>query len=146
MFQTTVPGHRDRSPFPIIFAHPHMNSTTPFCHGTHACPAYDPKGKCVVFFKDSWHIDADDIIPEGVIYSELAENDVPHIPHCLMSGDVKFEPKQKTQAQRYSRSGWACQKGLAITPHTHYHCHTPNTFGTVNMEHTIDSSLSWSER
>ena len=25
-------------------------------------------------------------------------------------------------------------------------CHTPNTFGTVNMEHTIDSSLSWSER
>ena len=26
------------------------------------------------------------------------------------------------------------------------HCHAPNTFGTVNMEHTIDSSLSWSER
>ena len=25
-------------------------------------------------------------------------------------------------------------------------CHAPNTFGTVNMEHTIDSSLSWSER
>ena len=24
-------------------------------------------------------------------------------------------------------------------------CHAPNTFGTVNMEHTIDSSLSWSE-
>ena len=27
----------------------------------------------------------------------------------------------------------------------HGQCHTPNTFGTVNMEHTIDSSLSWSE-
>ena len=25
-------------------------------------------------------------------------------------------------------------------------CHAPNTFGTVNMEHTIDSSLSWSEQ
>ena len=25
-------------------------------------------------------------------------------------------------------------------------CHTPNTFGTVNMEHTINSSLSWSEQ
>ena len=24
-------------------------------------------------------------------------------------------------------------------------CHTPNTFGTVNMEHTIDLRLSWSE-
>ena len=26
------------------------------------------------------------------------------------------------------------------------HCHAPNTFGTVNMEHTIDLSLSWSKR
>ena len=25
-------------------------------------------------------------------------------------------------------------------------CHAPNTFGTVNMEHTINSSLSWSEQ
>ena len=25
-------------------------------------------------------------------------------------------------------------------------CHTPNTFGTVNMECTVDSRLSWSER
>ena len=24
-------------------------------------------------------------------------------------------------------------------------CHTPNTFGTVNMECTVDSRLSWSE-
>ena len=28
----------------------------------------------------------------------------------------------------------------------HIHCHAPNTFGTVNMEHTIDSRLSGSER
>ena len=26
------------------------------------------------------------------------------------------------------------------------HCHAPNTFGTVNMEHTVNSRLSWSER
>ena len=25
------------------------------------------------------------------------------------------------------------------------HCHAPNMFGTVNIEHTIDSRLSWSE-
>ena len=25
-------------------------------------------------------------------------------------------------------------------------CHAPNTFGTVNMEHTVDLRLSWSER
>ena len=27
-----------------------------------------------------------------------------------------------------------------------YRCHAPNTFGTVNMECTVDSRLSWSER
>ena len=26
------------------------------------------------------------------------------------------------------------------------HCHAPNTFGTVNMECTVDSRLSWSEQ
>ena len=26
------------------------------------------------------------------------------------------------------------------------HCHAPNMFGTVNMKHTIDSRLSWSEQ
>ena len=26
------------------------------------------------------------------------------------------------------------------------HCHAPNMFGTVNIEHTIDSRLSWSKR
>ena len=26
------------------------------------------------------------------------------------------------------------------------HCHTPNTFGTVNMERTVDLRLSWSEQ
>ena len=26
------------------------------------------------------------------------------------------------------------------------HCHAPNTFGTVNMECTVDSRLSWSKR
>ena len=26
------------------------------------------------------------------------------------------------------------------------HCHTPNTFGTVNMECTVDSRLSWSKQ
>ena len=102
MFQTTVPGHKDGSPFPIIFTHPDTNSTTPFCRATCTCPAYDPIGDCVVFFKDSWRVDADDIIPEGEIYTELAANDVPHVLHCLTSGDVKSEPEQKTQMQKCS--------------------------------------------
>ena len=38
-------------------------------------------------------------------------------------------------------------KLINITDHTYEErCHAPNTFGTVNMEHTINSRLSWSKR
>ena len=56
----------------------------------------------VVFFKDSWCVNADDIFPEGEIYSKLAAKKVLHVPHCLASGDVEHLPKQKPQAQKYS--------------------------------------------
>ena len=39
-----------------------------------------------------------------------------------------------------------CWKSPSRTPEVTVRCHAPNTFGTVNMEHTIDSSLSWSKR
>ncbi|KIM52043.1 hypothetical protein SCLCIDRAFT_81805, partial [Scleroderma citrinum Foug A] len=81
---------------------------------------YDPKGKRLVFLKDSWRLDGDDINPEGHFYTELAANHVPHIPQCLANGDMKCSPQQKTQTQKYSQCHWACQKGLAITPHIHY--------------------------
>ena len=35
---------------------------------------------------------------------------------------------------------WGCRR------RRHACCHAPNTFGTVNMECTVDSRLSWSER
>ena len=120
MFETTVPGTTDGLPFMVIFAHPDIYSTTPFGHTTCTCPAYDPKGKCVIFLKDSWHLDGDDIIPEGHIYAKLTANHVPHVPRCLTSGDMKCSPQQKMQTQWYSQCHWACQKGLAITPHIHY--------------------------
>ena len=32
-----------------------------------------------------------------------------------------------------------------VLTHQQAQCHAPNTFGTVNMECTVDSRLSWSE-
>ena len=37
------------------------------------------------------------------------------------------------------------QCGAALDPYPNRY-HAPNTFGTVNMECTVDSRLSWSER
>ena len=120
MFQTTVPRTEGGSAFPILFPCPDMNTTIPFCCGTRACPAYDPTGECIVYFKDSWHVSADDIFPEGEIYAELAANKVLHIAHCLTSGNVEHSPKQKPHAQEYSKHPWACQKRLEITSHIYY--------------------------
>jgi len=120
MFQTTVPRTTDGLPSMVIFAHPDIYSITPFGHTTHACPAYDPKRNCVVFLKDSWRLDGDDIILEGHIYAELTASHVPNVPHCLASGDVECSPHQKMQMKKYSRCRWACQKDLEITPHIHY--------------------------
>jgi len=120
MFKTDIPGSGDGSPFTVIFAHSESSPTSPVCCGTRACAAYDPTGDCNVFFKDSWHIDAIDINPEGQIYSRLNENHVPYVPICLASGDVQCWPKQKTQTFKHSKSPWACRKGVAITSHVHH--------------------------
>ncbi|KAI6041984.1 hypothetical protein EDC04DRAFT_2564886, partial [Pisolithus marmoratus] len=120
MFKTTIPRSRDSSPFMIIFAPLDIFPSTPACHGTHAYPAYDLSGDCIVFFKDLWCINAPDIIPEGDIYAQLNENHVPHVLTCLSSGNVRCWPEQELQMVKYSESPWACQRGLMITSHTHY--------------------------
>ncbi|KIM50479.1 hypothetical protein SCLCIDRAFT_83389, partial [Scleroderma citrinum Foug A] len=81
---------------------------------------YDLAGDRLVFFKDSWCLDMDDITPEGQIYAELSGHRVPHVPQCLTSRDVDNWPEQKMQTRQHSQSPWACRKGLSITPHTHY--------------------------
>ncbi|KIK22998.1 hypothetical protein PISMIDRAFT_11255 [Pisolithus microcarpus 441] len=120
MFKTAIPGSDDGSPLSVIFTILDILSSTPTCHGTCACPTYDPSGDCMVFFKDSWHVNGPDMIPKGKIYVELDRNGIPHVPTCLASGDVQCWPKQEMQMMKYAESPWACQQGLLITSHTHY--------------------------
>ncbi|KAI6016102.1 hypothetical protein BKA83DRAFT_4129132 [Pisolithus microcarpus] len=120
MFKTTIPRNGDSLPFMIIYTLLDILPSTPACHRTHVCPAYDLSGDHVVFFKDSWHINAPDIIPEGDIYAQLNEKHVPHVPTCLASSNVRCWPKQEPQTVKHSEPPWACQQGLVITSHTHY--------------------------
>ncbi|KAI5983045.1 hypothetical protein EDD15DRAFT_2376936 [Pisolithus albus] len=120
MFKTAIPGSDDGSPLSVIFTLPDVLSSTPTCRGTRACPAYDPSGDHVVFFKDSWQVNGPDMIPEGKIYAELNKNGIPHVPTCLASGDVRCWPEQEMQTKKYAGSPWACRQGLSITSHTHY--------------------------
>jgi len=140
MFKTDIPGSGGGSPFTIIFARPESRPTSPVCRGTRACAAYDPTGDRTVFFKDSWHIDADDVNPEGHIYSLLNENHVPYVPICLASGDVQCWPEQKMQTFQYSKSPWACRKGVAITSHIHHRL-VLDTVGESLMNFTSSRQL-----
>jgi len=118
MFKTSIPGSGG-NPTTIIFPRCEASPTTPACRGTRTCPAYDLAGDRVVFFKDSWCIKADDILPEGQIYAQLNAQNVPHVPVCLAFGDVDSLPEQQPQTSRFSTADWACQRRLVITAHVH---------------------------
>ena len=120
MFKTFIPGNRDGPPLTLIFPWPEGRPSSPACHGTCTCRAYDLSGSCVVYLKESWHVDATDIIPEGEIYTNLNAKGVSHVPICLASGDMPCWSQQKTQMFRCSRFAWACQQGLVIIHHSHY--------------------------
>jgi len=119
MFKTSIPGGGG-SPTTIIFPRCDALPTTPACRGTRTSSAYDLVGDRVVFFKDSWRIEADDILPEGQIYAELNAQNVPHVPVCLAYGDVISLPEQRAQTSRFSMADWACRRRRpVITTHIH---------------------------
>ncbi|KAI6013506.1 hypothetical protein EDC04DRAFT_2609312 [Pisolithus marmoratus] len=121
VFKTAIPRSDDGSPLSVIFTIPDVLPSTPTCCGTCACPMYDPSGDRVVFFKDSWHLNSPDMVPEGEIYAELNRNHIPFVPTCLTSSDIQCWPKQEMQMKKYAEFPWTCQQGLLITSHTHYH-------------------------
>ena len=83
--------------------------------------AYDISEQKVVFLKDSWRIDLKDIHMEGSIYEVLRRHEVPHVPRCLISGDILTDKYHATKANGYSNSPWACHSDVAhFIPHRHY--------------------------
>ncbi|KAL4071963.1 hypothetical protein J3A83DRAFT_4092994, partial [Scleroderma citrinum] len=97
MFKTTLPRSGGGPPFLIISPCPDIMTTIPTCCSTHTCPAYSPSEKCHVFFKDLWHVDADDITPEGEIHAVLDVKHVSFVSTCLACSDVTSDFEQKMQ-------------------------------------------------
>ncbi|KAL4064079.1 hypothetical protein V8B97DRAFT_2026170 [Scleroderma yunnanense] len=106
--------------FTVIFPQPYSPLSTPACHGTCTCHAYDLSSDHVVFFKDSWHINLANIIPEGKVYAKLNSKQVPYVLTCLTTYNVPCWPKQEPQTFKYSQYPWAYQAGLQIMPHIHH--------------------------
>jgi Fungal protein kinase len=118
MFKTSIPSGETN--LTIVFPFPEIIPLRPACRATRACSAYNTDGKCVVFFKDSWRVNAPDTALEGTIYEHLQTAHVQFVPRCLAHGVVNHEAKQATQTKAHSERSWACKRMGEIMSHTHY--------------------------
>ncbi|KAL4065672.1 hypothetical protein V8B97DRAFT_1875063 [Scleroderma yunnanense] len=96
-------GGRPRCPYSLIG------------RSTRAWKVYCVSTRQVVFLKDTWRIDADDIDPEGVTYRKLHEKNVRNIATVEASGDVGYS----TVTQSLIDEPWSKVKEK-ITGHIHY--------------------------
>ena len=60
----------------------------------------------------------------------------------LLNDQCEYQPQQPSLVLATSNVD---DNDGHLDPHHDERCHAPNTFGTVNMEHTINLRLSWSE-
>ncbi|TFY83845.1 hypothetical protein EWM64_g159 [Hericium alpestre] len=77
--------------------------------------ALDMKTKKLVWLKDSWRIDVDELEKEVDIYVLLHEKEVDHIAPLVCGGDVVG---QKTITRDYINKEWCCGK-VDVLPHQH---------------------------
>ncbi|KAL4062383.1 hypothetical protein V8B97DRAFT_1877936 [Scleroderma yunnanense] len=82
---------------------------------TRAWRVFNVVTKRIVFLKDTWRIDADDIDPEGVTYRKLHAHNVPNVATVEASGDVGY----RTVTQSLTHEPWSKVR-KTITGHIHY--------------------------
>ncbi|KAI9442014.1 hypothetical protein BJY52DRAFT_1229263 [Lactarius psammicola] len=97
-------------------ARPH----TPPGRATRTSIAYDVQRNCIVFFKDSWRVAADEISREGDLYAILNEAGVRNVPRCSASGDIGDDVYHSTYTNRFAAASWALVPTHDFTPHRHH--------------------------
>ncbi|KAH7887107.1 hypothetical protein F5I97DRAFT_1106621 [Phlebopus sp. FC_14] len=113
LFRYQVPdGERTRSYFG---PRPPCPSVSLIGRSTRALPVYDLEKQRLVYLKDTWRINADDIRPEGEVYKELHDANVPNIPPLECSGDLGYQTVTETLVS----ADWSCVR-MPLTGHVHY--------------------------
>ncbi len=106
----------------FIIRSPNAQPDVPVGHWTHLSFAYDVNNKHRVILKDSWHVQVDNIKPEGKIYEILHANHIPNIPHFSYASDVGDDTQHQTRMDKVFEkrciSHHSCWK--PITHHWHY--------------------------
>lgn len=107
---------------------------TPPGRATRGFKAYHVSKQEVVFLKDSWRINLQDIQAEGKVYEVLNSAQVGNVPHCIASGDISTAQYHATKTQDYVAKPWACRSATQFIPHRHYRL-CLNLVGRVLVEY-----------
>ena len=122
LVKLSIPGTNSNLLY-FVTGTPEASVYTPPGRATHGFEAYDISHSRTVFLKDSWRIDAEGIQPEGEVYQTLRSANVPHVPHCLASGDVSTGVYHSTTTWKYASATWAQHSHTSSThflSHRHY--------------------------
>ena len=99
-----IAGEGDEPSTNLIVRRPFAGHSSMIGRATRAYIAYDLTTRRLVFFKDTWRPEHDQLYPETQIYRELRRHDIPHIPEVLYGGDVR---DGNDKAQETSTHLWA---------------------------------------
>ncbi|CAL1710004.1 unnamed protein product [Somion occarium] len=87
----------------FIIRQPFWDANLACGRATRAYAAYDTTEKKLVFLKDSWRAENNDIMCEVDIYNHLQDNKVPFLPKILLADDVKVDgSEQRTFSDQWS--------------------------------------------
>ena len=92
-------------------------NASPTGRSTRTFVVLDMQSRSLVFLKDTWRIDLDDIQKEGDTYLDLHKANVSHIPPLVASGDVL---DQRTRTHEFVTASWARLIGKPLRFHRHY--------------------------
>ncbi|KAG2115711.1 hypothetical protein BD769DRAFT_1363258 [Suillus cothurnatus] len=97
---------------------PHFPSRSLIGRATRSLPVYDPVKDRVVYLKDTWRIDSNDMQKEGDTYRQLHGYQVPHIAPFERGNDLEGYGSH-TVTHDYVEESWVCGMPFA-TGHIHY--------------------------
>jgi len=104
-----IPDRDDGTEHAFLISYPpRYTYRSPFGRATRPMRAYNMEKKKVVFVKDYWRPNVENIDKEGDIYRSLEEAEVPYIAPFGVGNDVK---DFKTRVQEFRFYAWACETG-----------------------------------
>ena len=84
-----IAGEGDEPSTDLIVKRPFAGHSSMFGRATRAYIAYNLAEHRIVFFKDTWRPDHNQLYPETDIYRKLRAHGIPHVPTALYGGDVR---------------------------------------------------------